>query len=147
MLYETADLATSVAEAGGKQLFSLSNLHVEITPPATGSALDLPGGGGKASADLSSVEDPQAKKVIEALGYETHQRHRSKMAGSWQPTDGRMGLTQYDISIENAGTLGMTFDLGGYTPDFIKALQDMQKKMAAQPEDADNSAQGWPCSG
>ena len=36
----------------------------------------------------------------------------------------------------------MTFDFGGYTPDFIKSLQEMQKKMAAQPEGADNSAQG-----
>ncbi|TIX49334.1 MAG: hypothetical protein E5V33_30185, partial [Mesorhizobium sp.] len=29
-----------------------------------------------------------------------------------------------------------------YTLDFIKSLQEMQKKMAAQPEGADNSAQG-----
>ena len=36
----------------------------------------------------------------------------------------------------------MTFDLGGYTPDFIKSMQDMQKQMAAQPAGADNSAQG-----
>jgi hypothetical protein len=36
----------------------------------------------------------------------------------------------------------MTFDLGGYTPDFIKAMQEMQKKMAEHPADADNSAQG-----
>ena len=36
---------------------------------------------------------------------------------------------------------GMTFDLGGYTLDFIKSLQEMQKKMAAQPAGADNSAQ------
>ena len=42
-----------------------------------------------------------------------------------------MALSQYDISVENAGTFGMTFDLGGYTPDFIKSMQDMQKQMAA----------------
>ncbi len=64
------------------------------------------------------------------------------MAGSWQPTDGRMALSQYDISVENAGTIGMTFDFGGYTPDFIKSMQEMQKQMAAQPDGADSSAQG-----
>ena len=53
-----------------------------------------------------------------------------------------MDLSQYDISVENAGTLGMTFDLGGYTPDFVKSIQEMQKKMAEQPEGGDNSAQG-----
>ena len=79
--------------------------------------------------------------MIEALGYQ-HINGYFEMAGSWQPTDGRMGLTQYDISVENAGTLGMTFDLGGYTPDFVKSIQEMQKKMAAQPAGADNSAQG-----
>ncbi|MEP6566835.1 MAG: hypothetical protein ABJB10_17015, partial [Mesorhizobium sp.] len=48
----------------------------------------------------------------------------------------------YDMSVDNAGTLGMTFDVGGYTLDFVKSMQEMQKKMAAQPEGADNSAQG-----
>ena len=59
-----------------------------------------------------------------------------------EPTDGRIGLSQYDISVENAGTLGMTFDLGGYTPGFVKSIQDMQKQMAAAPAGSDNSAQG-----
>ena len=36
----------------------------------------------------------------------------------------------------------MTVDLGGYTPAFVKSMQDMQKQMAAQPAGADNSAQG-----
>ncbi len=141
MLYEAADLSAVSLKQAGKPLFSLSNLHVDITPPANGSALTFQAAAEKLSADLSSVGDPQAKKVIQALGYETL-NGTVKMAGSWQPTDGRLGLTQYDISIDDAGTLGLGFDLGGYTPDFIKALQDIQKKMAAQPEGADNSAQG-----
>lgn len=32
-----------------------------------------------------------------------------------------------------AGTLGMAFSLGGYTTEFIKSLQQLQKKMAASP--------------
>jgi hypothetical protein len=141
MIYETADLATVSVKMADKQLFSMNDLHVEVTPPKDGAALEFTGAAEKFTADLTTVEDAEAKKVIEALGYNTI-NGSFEMEGSWQPSDGRMGLSQYDISVENAGTLGMTFDLGGYTPDFVKALQDMQKKMAEQPQGADNSAQG-----
>ncbi len=141
MMYETADLATVSVKQADKALFSMNNLHIEITPPEGGSALEFSGAAEKFTADLTAVEDPEAKKVIEALGYNTI-NGGFEMAGSWQPSDGRMGLTQYDVSVENAGTLGMTFDLGGYTPDFVKALQDTQKKMAEQPAGSDQSAQG-----
>ncbi|MGO4839515.1 hypothetical protein AB4144_45450, partial [Rhizobiaceae sp. 2RAB30] len=63
-----------------------------------------------------------------------------ELAGSWQPTDGRLALDQYDITVDKAGTLGLTFDIGGYTPDFINSMQDMQKKMAETGGDA--SSQG-----
>lgn len=141
MMYETADLATVSVKRADKQLFSMNDLHIEVTPPKDGAALEFSGVAEEFTADLTGVEDPEAKKVIEALGYNTINGDFA-MEGSWQPSDGRMGLTQYDITVENAGTLGMTFDLGGYTPDFLKAIQDMQKKMAEQPAGSDNSAQG-----
>jgi hypothetical protein len=46
------------------------------------------------------------------------------------------------MTVNDAGTLGMTLDLAGYTPEFIKSLQDLQKQMAAQPGGGDQSAQG-----
>ena len=95
----------------------------------------------KFNADLTLVDDPKSKEVIDALGYQNINGNFS-IAGTWQPTDGKLELSQYDISVDNAGTLGMTFDLGGYTLDFIKSMQEMQKQMAAQPAGADNSAQG-----
>jgi hypothetical protein len=141
MLYDTADLATVSVKKGDKQLFSLDKLHVELTQPADGKPMAFTGAAEKFSADLTETEDPQSKAVIEALGYQQINGY-FEMAGSWQPSDGRIGLSQYDISVENAGTLGMTFDLGGYTPEFVKSIQDLQKQMAAQPAGADNSAQG-----
>jgi hypothetical protein len=53
-----------------------------------------------------------------------------------------MDITKYDIKVDDAGTFGMTFSIGGYTVEFIKSVQELQKQMAAMPEDADNSAQG-----
>lgn len=141
MIYETADLATVSVKQADKALFSMNDLHIEVTPPKDGAALEFSGAAEEFTADLTTVSDPEARKVIEALGYNTISGDFA-MEGSWQLADGRMGLTQYDITVENAGTLGLTFDLGGYTPDFLKAVQEMQKKMAEQPAGSDQSAQG-----
>lgn len=141
MMYSNAKLASMSVKQGDKDVFSMEDLHVEITPVAEGKPLEFSGAAEKFTADLSQTEDPQSKAVIEALGYQTI-NGSFEMNGSWQPTDGHLALSQYDVTVENAGTLGMTFDLGGYTPDFVKSIKDLQKQMAAAPEGADNSAQG-----
>ncbi|MFB9985358.1 hypothetical protein ACFSQQ_09730 [Mesorhizobium kowhaii] len=141
MMYKSAELSNMTVKVADKTAFSMDGLAVEITPPADGKAMEFTANTEKFNADLTLVDDPKSKEVINALGYQNISGNL-EMAGTWQPADGKMELSKYDISVENAGTLGMTFDLGGYTMDFIKSLQEMQKKMAAQPEGADNSAQG-----
>ncbi|HTV69356.1 MAG TPA: hypothetical protein VMF90_12535 [Rhizobiaceae bacterium] len=141
MMYDTADVANISFKMGDKTAFQMTDTHFEVTPPADGKAMEFSGAAEKFTADLSLIEDPQSKPVIEALGY-SQINGFFELEGSWNPSDGRMALSQYDITVENAGTYGMTFDLGGYTPEFIKQLQEMQKQIAAQPEGADSSAQG-----
>lgn len=141
LFYEGAKVDNFVVKLGDKTAFSLTGLSAEIAPPAGGEPMTFSGEADRFSADLSLVEDPQAKAAIQALGYENLSGSLA-VNGSWQPTDGRMAFEQYDITVDNAGTFGMSFDLGGYTPAFIKSLQELQKKMAAQPEGADNSAEG-----
>src|SRR5262249_25464330 len=139
MMYSDANIANVSVKKGDKSLFTMEDLHVEITPIADGKPMEFSGAAEKFSADLSETDDAQTKAVIEALGYQNI-NGSFEMAGSWQPTDGSLSLSQYDITVDNAGTLGMTFDLGGYTPDFIKQIKELQKQMAAQPEGGDNSA-------
>jgi hypothetical protein len=141
MMYKSAELASLNVKVADKTAFSMEGLNFEITPPAEGKPMAFTGAADKFTGDLSLVEDPQSKAVIEALGYQTINGY-FELAGSWQPTDGRFTFSQYDISVDKAGRFGMTFDLGGYTLDFFKSAQEMQKKMAAQPEGADNSAEG-----
>ncbi|RWO82439.1 MAG: hypothetical protein EOS18_08495 [Mesorhizobium sp.] len=141
MMYESAELDNMTVKVADKTAFSMDGLAIEITPPADGKAMAFSGTTEKFNADLTLVEDPKSKDVINALGYQNITGNLA-MEGTWQPADGKMELSKYDISVDNAGTLGMTFGFGGYTLDVIKSLQEMQKKMAAQPESADNSAQG-----
>ena len=141
MLYETFDVASFAVTDESKPVFSLEDLHVEMTPPKDGQAMEFSANVEKFSGDLTTIKDPKTQAVIKDLGYETVDGFL-EAAGTWQPSDGQMAISQYDITVNKAGTLGMTFDLGGYTLDFIKSIQDLQKKMAAQPEGADTSAQG-----
>ncbi|MDR7224039.1 hypothetical protein J2X13_004467 [Aminobacter aminovorans] len=141
LMYETANLDNVSVKIGDKQAFQMTNFAAEVTRPADGNAMEFTGSAEKFTADLTLVEDPQSKAAIEALGYQNISGD-FQMEGTWQPTDGRMALSSYDITVDNAGTLGMTFDLGGYTVEFLKSVQELQKKMAAQPEGTDNSAQG-----
>ncbi|MCF6115148.1 MULTISPECIES: hypothetical protein [Mesorhizobium] len=141
MMYKSAELDNMTVKVADKTAFAMDGLAIEITPPADGKAMAFSGTTEKFNADLTLVEDPKSKEVINALGYQNITGNLA-MEGTWQPADGKMELSKYDISVDNAGTLGMTFGFGGYTLDVIKSLQEMQKKMAAQPEGADNSAQG-----
>ncbi|MER9314263.1 hypothetical protein NKI31_01935 [Mesorhizobium sp. M0659] len=141
MIYKSAELENLTVKVADKTAFSVDGLAVQITPPADGKAMEFSATTEKFNADLTLVDDAKSKEAIEALGYQNITGN-IEIGGTWQPSDGKMDLSKYDISVENAGTLGMTFGLGGYTVDFVKSLQEMQKKMAAQPEGADNSAQG-----
>ncbi|HEY4192957.1 MAG TPA: hypothetical protein VGM46_09965 [Mesorhizobium sp.] len=141
MLYKSAELENATVKVGGKTAFSVENIAVDITPPADGNAMEFSGKTGKFNADLTLIDDPKSKEVIDALGYQNI-TGSLQLAGSWQPSDGKLEVSQYEIAVDNAGKLGMTFNLGGYTLDFIKSLQEMQKKMGEQPEGADKSAQG-----
>jgi hypothetical protein len=141
VLYDSVALASLDVKLADKPVFSLSNLSAEITPPKDGNAMEFTGSAEKFTVDLSTIEDPQTKAIVDGLGYQTISGY-FETAGSWQPSDGRLVLSQSDISVENAGTLGMTLDFGGYTPTFLTSLQDLQKKFANKPEGADNSAEG-----
>lgn len=141
MMYKSAELENLTVKVADKTAFSVDGVAVQITPPADGKAMEFSATTEKFNADLTLVDDAKSKEAIEALGYQNISGNID-IGGTWQPSDGKMDLSKYDISVENAGTLGMTFGLGGYTVDFVKSMQEMQKKMAAQPEGADNSAQG-----
>ncbi len=138
--YESADMNLLRVTREGRPLFTLEQLHVEMSPLSDDAPLEFSGAAEKFTADLTTIEDPQAKAVVQALGYETINGYL-ELSGSWSPTDGRMVLDQYDIAVDQAGTIGMTFDIGGYTAEFIKALRDIQAKMA-ENEGQDQSAQG-----
>ncbi|PZO81475.1 MAG: hypothetical protein DI629_04415 [Mesorhizobium amorphae] len=140
MLYDSAEVKSVTVRQGGTDFFTMNDLRADIDQ-ANDQAMTFTADADRFTANLGAIPDPKTKAVVEAMGYQNIAGDL-KMRGSWAPSDGRMQLTQYDINVENAGTLGMTIDIGGYTPQLIQSLQDLQTQMAAQAPGADNSAQG-----
>lgn len=140
LFYENLHVGTIDVKAEGKQVLLLNDINADVTAPEDGKPMDFTGAVESFSLDLSTLPDNDQKAVLEALGY-LQLEGFMEMAGSWQPADGRMALSQYDITVNDAGTLGLTFDLGGYTPELIASLRDIQKQMTANPG-GDDAAQG-----
>jgi hypothetical protein len=138
LFYETAQMARLAVNVSGSEVFTLDNLLVEATEPTDTDPLTFTGAADGFTIDFSTMENRQQVAVLEALGY-AQMSGTFQMAGSWQPTDGRMTLSQYDLTVADAGTLGFTFDIGGYTTQFMDALRQASENMS---EDGDNAAQG-----
>ena len=140
-LYESAEMASASVKMADKTVFSIEGLSAVISPIVEGKPMDFTGGIASFSGDLSGVTDPQTKAVVDAFGYQTI-NGSYQTAGTWNLADGRMNITQNEFIVENAGKFGFKFDFSGYTLDFIKQMQEVQKKMAAQPagETTDSAA-------
>jgi hypothetical protein len=137
--YDSFNMASAAVKMDGKTLFSLTDASAELTPPADGKPMVFTGGIASFSGDLSGIADPQTRAVVEAFGFQTISgSYRTE--GSWDLADGRLNITRNDIAVDNAGTLAFKVDVGGYTLDVIKQMQEIQKKLAAQPDGETDSA-------
>ncbi|MCO5065639.1 MAG: hypothetical protein M9924_14660 [Rhizobiaceae bacterium] len=130
--YESGMIDRAELSLGGKQVALVENMHFNMTPPTSG-PMSFTAATDKFTADLTALPDPKAKATAQALGYEQI-TGTMQMAGNWNPQDGRLALSQYDIAVDDAGKLGMTFDVGGYTPEFLQTMQELSKKMGENPD-------------
>ncbi len=140
IFYETATIGSMRLNLGGTEVFTMSDMHFETTEPDGDTPMEFTGAAESFTLDMSLMEDENQLAILKALGYDTLEGY-FEIEGSWNPSDGRFALTQYDMTVAEAGTIGFIFDLGGYTPSLIASLRELQKQMA-QNSEGDNSAQG-----
>lgn len=137
--YDSGVISSMEFKLGDRQVALVEDTRFDMTPPENGK-ISFTGSASRLSADLTTIPDPKTQAVVSALGYQQITGN-AQLAGSWNTTDGRMELSRYDIAVDNAGKLGITFDIGGYTPEFLKAMQEIQAQMAANPGGGDQNAQ------
>lgn len=141
LLYEAADMQSMTVALGDDQVFAMNQLHFELDVPDDASRpMSFSGAAESISADLTKVDDAEARAVLAELGYGEVAGY-FEMNGSWSPSDGNLSLAQFDFAVEEVGTIGFSLDLGGYTTQFLDAVREMQKNMAAN-QGGDNSQQG-----
>jgi hypothetical protein len=139
-MYEGFGITEIGADIKGAQVFRLNDFHMTLSAPTDSTPLEFEGAAESMSLDFTTMPDPQAKGMLEQLGY-VKMDGFFEVGGSWNPSDGMLSLSKYDLTVNNAGTLGLAFSLGGYTPAFIEQLTAMQGQLAANPG-GDNSAAG-----
>ncbi|MBY8918753.1 hypothetical protein KUG85_05080 [Nitratireductor sp. L1-7-SE] len=122
-------------------VFTLESLSADTTLGDGTGELSFVGAVENFWVDVAALADNSAARS--KLGEYSYEElsGRVDMAGSWALEDGRMKITRYDVKVENAGTLAITADISGYTPEFIRTLQEMQKQMESATEEQ-KQAQG-----
>jgi len=139
--YDRMEVARVDVEGKDGPLASLNDLYVNINIDDD-NRMEMDGAAESFSLNLAAlVESGNGAAALEELGY-TELSGSAFMEGSWQPSDGRMTLSRYEMNVDDAGTLSMSLDLAGYTPAFIRALEDMAKQMEQQSGSESETAQG-----
>lgn len=132
LLYDEAHVGKIAGVMDGKPTFSVdgSDVTLEVADDNSSVNFDVKMNGIK--ADLSLVDDPEAKETIQQLGL-TSIDGKVSMVGSWALEDGTMDIEEYAFDFAKVGKLNIALSISGYTLDFIKSLNETTKTMAADP--------------
>lgn len=132
LLYESASTGPVTVTAKGKQVFALESIDANLNRQESDTGFDFDAALKGVKADLSDVEDAKAKDAIQKLGLTTLAGEMT-MKGSWEIASGNIALDEYALDFANVGRLNMTFNISGYTLEFIKAIQEAMKAQEANP--------------
>lgn len=133
MFYEEAHSGPVDVTVDGKSVFSMAEAVGTMGLSEDETTITFEGTVSGVKADLSTVEDPQAKAQIEALGLTTLNGNMN-MSGSWEVESGTIDIEDYSIDFANVGKLSLAFSMSGYTLDLVKQMQEQARMMQAQPQ-------------
>lgn len=138
LFYEKAHSGPIAIKEGGKDLVSISEIEATSAIEDDGASLSFDAAVNGLKLDLSSVEDPNSKETIDALGL-SNLDGKMTMKGSWELQSGTIDVEEYALDFKNVGKLDISFSLSGYTMDLMKQLQEAAA--ASKVNSADPQAQ------
>jgi hypothetical protein len=91
------------------------------------------------NAIAAAKDDAASKEVMTSLGLA---EINAKIAaeGSWNPTDGKLTISEESFDVQNAGKLNFKFDISGYTSELIKQVQELNKQNAGKTDASNGMA-------
>jgi hypothetical protein len=139
--YEKTSIGSAEIAVKGAKIFTMQDLEVNAAH-TDGGGMEFEGGIDTIAIDMTQAPDPKARETMAAFGYETLSGGIS-FSGAWDPNTGDTKIDDYSFTVDDAGTLGMTLDVSGYTLNLVKQLREMSKKMnAAGMTEDEKSMQG-----
>ena len=137
--FNTGPVTVSVK---GNEAFTMTGAEGKVTKLADGTGADFTGTAKGLKISTSTIKDPKAKKTFSDLGYEDL-TGSAELAMSWEPETGRVNMREYALTLDDVGRLNIMLDISGYTPEFVKAMQQAQETAAKNPDPvAAQQAQG-----
>lgn len=134
-LYESMTIEPIRVSNKGAEVFRMDGASATMSEYEEGKPLAFDVAFKGLWGDLSKIEDPKAQEAFTAFGYK-EVTGSVTMKGAWNPSDGKMSITEGLYNIDNVGKLNVLMELSGYTPALIKGLQEMTKNMEGQDESA-----------
>lgn len=134
-LYESMEVGPITYATGGANVFRMEGAKATMSPYVVGEALNFDVNVTGLFADLTKIPDPKTQETIASLGY-TELNGVITMKGLWNPTDGRMTISESAYDFKEVGRLNLTMDFSGYTAALVTAMQAMNTSMAGKDDAA-----------
>lgn len=128
--YEKAHAGPMKIAVEGRDVASINEVLATMERTEDNSGLSFDAKVDGFSADLSIVDDPKSREAIDSLGIQTL-KGTMTMKGSWEAEPGTVDLEEYAIDLDKIGRLNLAASLSGYTPAFIKSMQETTRAMEA----------------
>jgi hypothetical protein len=140
-MYESVEIGsiTLTDATSNLKALSIDGATISLSPYAAGQPMVTSMSVPNIVWDLASVKEPQAQAFFNAAGYKQFVASLN-VNGTWNPADGRFVISEESLNVKDVGKLNFTFDLGGYTAQFIESVQKLTKDSAGQ-SDAASGAQ------
>ncbi|MDF1635489.1 hypothetical protein [Mycoplana sp. MJR14] len=140
LFYERASSGPIKVTSKGTEVFSVAGMEANVIRRANDAGLDYDATVSGIKADLSKVEDPKSRDMIQKLGMTTIDG-KASVKGSWTLDTGLMTVDEYAFDFTDIGRLDLSFAISGYTLEFLNAMREAVETAQASPnkEEANNA--------
>lgn len=134
LYYDSASTGPMVVNFEGRDVFQIASSRFDLSKNSDNTRMDFKGSLDGLEIDLSAVEDARTRQTIDGMGYQ-YVGGDIVINGYWAPPTGELTLSEYALTLNDVGRLDLKLSVSGYTLEFIKGLQELQQKMAAEGSD------------
>lgn len=133
-VYRAINVGGIAISRGRNPVFMLEGMTATMSPYEPGGTMDYDVEVKDFTIDFAQVEDPKTRAAMTELGYGTL-TGRVTAQGTWNSGNGDAAVDQ-SIIIDDAATFNVNVAVGGYTPELIAAVQQVNQQMKDQSDEA-----------